>query len=173
MQITKKNDEVLFTKDKIVILESSNIASLKGKAVNNPRKRVRLCTHKNDDDPLHEMFIVHTKDTYVRPHKHIGKTESLSILEGRATLLLFDEKGKITRKIKMGDYRSGLVCYIRIEDPVFHNLLIASDYLVFHEVILGPFDSTHAILAPWAPSQDKKDKVKLYLTQLRSQAQEK
>ena len=166
MQTTKKNDEVFFAKDKIVTLNSSYIASLKRKAVNNPNNRVRLCAHKRDKDLLHEMFIVHTKNTYVRPHKHLGKEESLSIIEGRGTFFLFNEKGQIVRKIKIGNYQSGLVCYIRIELPIYHNLVINSRYLVFHEVIRGPFDSSHAIAAPWSPPQNEKEKVKVYLKQL-------
>ena len=60
------------------------------KAKQNQRKRIRVCTHKDVNENIHEMLIVHNKDTYVRPHKHKISGESIHILEGKCNLLLFN-----------------------------------------------------------------------------------
>ena len=52
---------------------------------------------KSQNDQLHEMFIIHTKDCYVSPHKHLGKVESMSILEGEVDVILFHNNGKIMK----------------------------------------------------------------------------
>ena len=33
--------------------------------------------YSDDQDKLHEMFIALSKSTYIRPHKHYNKSESL------------------------------------------------------------------------------------------------
>lgn len=133
MHVKKSNEEVLVANDRIVKLRSAYIEFLKKRSVDTARKRIRLCAHKNESSILHEMFIVHTKDTYVRPHKHLQRIESLHIIEGYADIFLFDKRGRITSIIRMGDYLSGLDFYYRIEHPVYHTMVIKSDYLVFQD----------------------------------------
>ena len=41
------------------------------------------------------MFVVYSKDTFVQVNKHLGKDESLHILEGEATFIFFDDIGNI------------------------------------------------------------------------------
>jgi cupin fold WbuC family metalloprotein len=97
------------------------------------------------------MFIVHTKETYVRPHKHIGKAESFSVLEGEADLVLFEDDGTVRQIIRMGSPGSGQKFYHRLAAPVFHTLLIRSDILFFHEITQGPFLRGQTLFADWAP----------------------
>src|SRR4051812_15824469 len=82
MAIIKFNDEVLYSDDLIVQVERPEIEQLKKAALLNPRRRIRLCAHRNVDSTLHEMLIVHTANTYVRPHKHLNKIESFHVIEG-------------------------------------------------------------------------------------------
>ena len=58
---TKVNDEVYVSTDQVTEVSSADIAFLKKKAMENPRRRVRLCTHTSSDDLLHEMLIVHAR----------------------------------------------------------------------------------------------------------------
>lgn len=81
MRLNKFNEEVLFAIDPIVKIDCSEIETLKNRSINNKRKRIRICAHNSVDDNLHEMFIVHAKDTYVKPHKHLNKPESMFIIE--------------------------------------------------------------------------------------------
>ena len=147
----KLNEEVLYSKDALTIAEKSDIIELKLISKSNIRNRIRLCTHLNQIDLLHEMIIVHEKNTYVRPHKHIGKSESTHIIEGIVDVVLFDEDGLIAQVIQMGDYASGKPFFYRMATPFYHTLIIRSDVLVFHETTNGPFDKKSTIFAPWAP----------------------
>ena len=61
-----------------------------------PRNRIRYCAHASPSDVVHEMFIVHPRGAYVRPHKHLDKSESMMIIEGEADYVMFDSKGNIT-----------------------------------------------------------------------------
>jgi cupin fold WbuC family metalloprotein len=146
----KESDEVLYAADDLVLLQAVDLAELKRLALLNPRKRIRICSHKDTGDPVHEMFIVHTWDTYVRPHKHLGKAESFSILEGLVDLVLFHDDGEIRQVIRMGAPESGLAFYYRLSDPIFHTLLIRSEFLVFHEVTQGPFQREQTEFAGWS-----------------------
>lgn len=163
----KESDEVLYPLDDIVMLSRSDMDHLKRLALQNPRQRIRLCAHREPGDVLHEMFIVHTRGCYVRPHRHTGKAESMAVLEGIADVVLFDEQGAIERVFRIGE-ESGLVgnLYYRMDKPIFHTLLIRTDFLVFHEVTLGPFIREHTIFPTWAPD-DKNPGCEGYLANLR------
>ena len=93
----KKNSEVYYSKDNFFFLSKDDINNLINLAKDTTRGRVRYCSHSSDQERLHEMFIVHTKKSYVRPHKHIGKAESMSILEGEGDVLLFHDDGKLIK----------------------------------------------------------------------------
>lgn len=155
MRIKKFNEEVFFAGDRIVKVGGKDIVFLEVKARRNPRRRIRLCAHRNVDDTLHEMLIVHERDNYIRPHKHLHKTESFHIIEGLADVVVFDEMGNIAEIIKMGDYASGRCFYCRIFEPYYHTLFVKSRHLVFHEVTNGPFKKSDTVFAPW--SADEKD----------------
>jgi hypothetical protein len=71
-----QNAEVYYSDAAIVTADDGVIAELKRIAAKNPRLRSRLCTHPDPSSPLHEMLIVHHRDAYIRPHKHLGKPES-------------------------------------------------------------------------------------------------
>ena len=151
IKICKESDEVLYTDEDVFFLEHSDIQELMRLAVLNPRQRVRLCAHRAPKDLLHEMFIVHMRDCYVRPHKHIGKVESMAVLLGEVDVVLFHDDGSIRQVIPMGTQYSGKVFYQRLADPIYHTLLIRSEFLVFHEITEGPFLRESTIFPDWAP----------------------
>lgn len=166
MRVKQFNEEVLFAEDRIVKVERRDIEFFKERAGYNQRKRIRLCAHKDIDDKLHEMLIVLAKDAYVRPHKHLNKSESFHIIEGFVDVIVFDEVGNITEVVQMGDYSSRRRFYYRISDPYYHSLLIISNFLVFHETTNGPFRRSDTVFAPWAPEEDDSAAVKGFMVQL-------
>lgn len=163
----KENDEVLYPTDG-VFLDCNDLVELKRLASLNPRQRVRFCAHRSPDDRLHEMFIVHTRDCYVRPHRHLGKAESISILEGEVDLVLFNADGTVLRVLAMGSPQSGRTFFHRLSEPVFHTLLIRSEYLVFHEITEGPFVRTQTEFPVWAP-QDNTGEAATFIANLNRQ----
>ncbi len=161
-----ESGEVRYATDAIVLVDAADIACLKRAAAENARRRIRLCAHHSVDDRLHEMLIVHTSDTYVRPHKHGGKSESFHVIEGDVDVVIFDDGGGVTEVIRMGAFASGRPFYYRIAGPLFHTLLIRSDVLVFHETTSGPFRRADTVFAPWAPDEGDPAAVRRYLTEL-------
>jgi cupin fold WbuC family metalloprotein len=147
------NPEVLVADVSIVEVCRRDVELLKVSADENERKRIRLCAHRDIEDQLHEMVIVHTKDAYVRPHKHLNKSESIHIIEGFVDVVLFDEACNIDDVIHMGNYGSGNQFFLRMQVPHYHMLLIRSDILVFHETTSGPFRRSDTIFAPWSPEE--------------------
>jgi cupin fold WbuC family metalloprotein len=166
MQTRVESAEVLYATDGIVTVDAAAIAELKRDAGANPRRRIRLCAHAGVDDRLHEMLIVHARDAYVRPHKHIGKSESFHVIEGDVDVVIFDEGGGVTEVIQMGTVGSGRPFFYRIATPLFHTLLIRSAVLVFHEATNGPFNRADTVFAPWAPQEVDAAAVQTFLNRL-------
>lgn len=145
--------EVLHTSEAVVKVSKTDIAALKDKALNNDRRRIRLCCHRDVNDTLHEMMIIHSKNAYIRPHKHLNKSESLHVVEGAADFIFFDEEGNILEVIPMGRHLSGRRFYYRMSESFYHTLSIRSDFFVFHETTKGPFQNSDTVYASWAPEE--------------------
>lgn len=153
----KESDEVLYPIDDVVVVDVADLSDLKRMSLLNARKRIRLCAHRSPTDSLHEMFIVHTRDCYIRPHKHLGKVESMAILEGEADVVLFNDNGTIRQVTKMGDLNSGKIFYHRLSEPIYHTLFIRTDFLIFHESTEGPFIREKTAFPDWAPQENDAD----------------
>lgn len=163
MKFIKESDEVYRTSTSLTKITSEDILFLKAQAEINKRKRVRLCAHKKNDDLLHEMIIVHFQNTYVPPHKHINKSESFHVIEGALTVFLFDDEGKVSNTIKMGEVGSERVFFYRLSSSLYHSILLESKIVVFHEVTNGPFDKRDMVIAPWAPLESDETAHKHFL----------
>jgi len=161
------NNEVFVAQDQVVTVAQDCIETFKQQAARNLRHRARLCAHKNNENRIHEMFIALTGDTYIRPHRHINKSESFHVIEGTATVVFFDDVGSIEEVIEIGDYRSGKPFYYRNEDARFHTQIVTSERLVFHETTNGPFNRADTVLASWSPDEADHSAVRAYLEQLR------
>jgi len=163
MNLRKVNEEVFIAEDPIVRLGDEEIGFLKRQARANARKRARICAHKTNDDALHEMMIAISAASYIRPHKHIDKSESFHIVEGEVDVAVFDEAGTVVDVIELGAIGSGRKFYYRLSESAFHTLLIRSEFLVVHEVTNGPFDRERTVLAPFAPFEDEADRARDYM----------
>jgi cupin fold WbuC family metalloprotein len=170
VSLRAQNPEVYYSDDAIVTADDATIAELKRIAAQNPRLRSRLCTHPDPASGLHEMLIVHHREAYVRPHKHLGKPESFHLIEGSARVLIFDDAGQISDVLDMAPYGQGKLCYYRMPDEVFHTILITSEWLVFHETTAGPFDPSRTAFADWAPDGSDTAAAGRYMTRLASEA---
>ena len=93
----KKNSEVYHSKENFFSLSKEDISMLISLAKNTTRGRIRYCSHSSDQEALHEMFIVHPKNAYVRPHKHINKIESMLIIEGEVDYITYETGGSINK----------------------------------------------------------------------------
>jgi cupin fold WbuC family metalloprotein len=161
--LRKINDEVYVAEDRIVRIGQEWMTFLKESAVASLRRRARICAHRSNEDRLHEMLIAICADSYIRPHKHLGKSESFHIVEGIVDIVVFDDDGAIREVIALGDATSGRSFFYRLSDSLFHTLLIRSEVLVVHEVTNGPFQRDEAVLAPFAPPEDRREEARAYI----------
>lgn len=162
----EKERSVFFKKDKsdIFFLKNKDLFFLK-KSTNQKDLKSRICVHDNDKKLIHEMFVFHKKGAYVRPHKHLNKLESFLIIKGKIKLIIFNNNGKVLKKISMSDHSSELPFFYKMRKNYFHTQIIEKDTL-FKEVTNGPFNPTKTIFANWSPKINENKEIKKYLSSL-------
>jgi cupin fold WbuC family metalloprotein len=161
--------------DSVILFDASMIPALKAQAIAAPLKRARINLHASHDDRCQEMIIAEHKSTYVRPHRHPGRLESFHVIDGAATIVIFDDDGKVTQTIRMGpawfpqfkhqgDCKAA--CLYRQRESIWHTVLVETDFLVVHEVVDGPFPY-ETQFAPWAPAATDTVAGEAYMVELR------
>jgi cupin fold WbuC family metalloprotein len=143
--------DAFYSGESLPVVGRDDMESLKLEIPRTTFGRTRLCVHRDVGDSLQEMFIVLSRQTYIRPHKHVGKEESLLVLEGLVDAVFFEDDGGIARVVRMGEYGSGHQFFYRIGEGIYHTLVIHTEMLVYKEATLGPFDPAKTLFAPWAP----------------------
>ena len=83
------------------------------------------------------MIIVFHRGAVIRPHRHRGKTESYHIIFGELDIVRFDDEGLPTRIVSMGKLASGKTLVYRQNRPIWHSVIIRSEYAAIHEVTNG------------------------------------
>ncbi len=169
IQMKRISEEVYFADQPVVYLGPSDIEFLRENVEKTVRQRTRLCTHKGPEDGLHEMFVVYTNNTYMRPNKH-PKDESLHILGGQADFVFFDNDGNVTDVLQLGNAASGRPFYCRVPREIYHTVLIRSERLAIHEGLSGPFRrDTTTVFAPWAPEETDLEGVRVFSKRLEAE----
>ena len=171
-EMRQEKPGVFKTEDEFVRVSREQVARLKAAVEASPRKRVRLCAHKESSAVVQEMIIVLSKNGYVCPHRHRNKCESFHVIEGRADIVIFNEDGTLHDVIRMGEAASGLAFYYRIDTPWFHTLVIHSDVFIIHETTKGPFVAGETETAEWAPAEDQVEQARAFMERLRAQLQQ-
>ena len=161
----KESDEVLYPKESIIKITAQDLVELKQMARLNPRQRIRICSHMNINDKIHEMIIYHPKGTYVPPHKHLGKDESFHLISGEIDCVIFNNQGYVSKAFPMGDYSSGKTFYYRIPADTFHTQIFKKDTF-FHEVTKSPFNRNNTVTASCAPYEKETAMVKSYINEI-------
>jgi cupin fold WbuC family metalloprotein len=150
LKFKKESSKVLYAKQGIITLDKKNLNFLLKLSKKNKDKVIRLCTHKNKKDVVHEMIIIHPKKYKCGIHMHSRNAEAMTIIKGRADVVIFNKNRKVKKIIKMGDMSSNRVFYYKIPKKVFHTLIIKSPYLIFYEVSKGPFTKKKNFYPTWA-----------------------
>jgi cupin fold WbuC family metalloprotein len=168
----KLNGDVFVTVEKCPTVDRKDIGALIEAAPRGSQRRVRLCTHRAEQDRQQEMFIAFAGGglAYLRPSLHLGKDESLHVLEGEADFILFDNVGHVTQVIPLGDYHSGRQFYCRVPASTWHTVLIRSERMAVHEVTSGPYVRSDTIWAPWAPDEKDLPAAQRFMDWLRKEA---
>ena len=152
-ELSKKGAAVFRTEGSIVALSDASVQQLTAALPQSPQGRVRICAHSSPEDRVHEMIIVLAKGSYIRPHRHHGKSESFHLIEGELDIVIFDVQGVPSEIVRMGPYGngSGRQFYYRMNAALYHTVIVRTESTVFHETTTGPFVAGDAEFALWAP----------------------
>ncbi len=145
------NTLVYAATERIVPLTPTENDFLKERLAQQKLDRIRICCHPGIEDRLHEMLMVFSRDTYIRPSLHVDKEESLLILEGFGTYVFLDERGNVVDRVPLGPMGSGRSFYCRIPANTYHCLTVESPILVAKETTSGPFSRADTEFPAWAP----------------------
>ena len=165
-KFTRQSDEVFYITSPLATIDGADIDWLKARAAETPRRRARICAHPEPKAGLHEMIIVHEKNTYVPPHRHVGRSESYTIIEGQMRIVLFDDYGNVEGVVAMAAPGEDGQFFFRLSARRYHSMLIDSDWIVFHEVTGGPFNPATTEVASWAPAPEAIGLQAVYLAEL-------
>jgi cupin fold WbuC family metalloprotein len=166
MTLIQKSLEVFLAEGPIAAVGQAEINTLKAAVKASPKRRARINAHPDGDDTLHEMIIAIDSSSYIRPHKHPGKSEAFHIVEGEVDIVVFRDDGEIDRVVELGPPGGGRSFYYRMSNAFFHTLIIRSDLLVVHEITNGPFRPSGTVFAEFAPEDRETDKADAYQAEL-------
>jgi cupin fold WbuC family metalloprotein len=167
--LQKINDLVLAATDPVVAFSKTENAYLQQELSSRGLDRLRICAHKTGEDRLHEMLMVFSGSTYVRPSLHVDKEESLYFLEGLGTYVFFDDQGRRTRSVPLGPAGSGRSFYCRVPANTYHSLLVESETVLVKETTSGPFRRSDTQFAPWSPDGADPVAARQYVNSLRAE----
>ena len=159
---------VYYTTDTVVCFDQECIAFLKERAQQAQQRRARLCAHTSPDATHHSMLIVTRGDGIFPPHRHTKKAETMTVIEGSADALLFDESGTATKTIHMSPPQDGGVFSYYMPADIYHTILPRSDWYVFIETTQGPFEEAGMDTPLWGPNVDDPDECERWRAQCES-----
>ncbi len=152
-----------YCKEGISRIDEGILNELRKIAVEEERS-VRICLHNSSTADLHNMLICQYSNTYIRPHKHLSKSETYHIVEGEVVLFIFDDEGDVIDQVNMS-LQKKILC--RIERNYYHTLIPITKYVIFHESRPGPFLKENDSFFPsWSVSPDEKSKIAHFINTL-------
>lgn len=142
----------------IKVVDRDTLQVLSKEAAVSPRLRCNHNLHPELDDPVQRFCNAMEPGTYVRPHRHQGtdRWELFIALRGRAALLSFDERGKVSSRIELA--AESQVVAAEIAGNTWHALAALVPETVVFEVKRGPYHPlADKDFAPWAPAEGEGD----------------
>lgn len=119
-------------------------------AANSPRLRAHRNFHPLLSDPVQRLAVAMEPGTYVRPHRHPHTFELLLPLSGRFVVLNFDDHGKVTRRVILGEECTAL----EMEAGTWHTVLSLDHGGIIFEVKHGGYQPVAAEdYVCWAPAE--------------------
>jgi len=167
----KKMKEVIENTEDILEIGQEMIDRLVKLAEESPMKRSRIIMHHSREELVQDSVLVILKNSYIRPHRHPKtKAESFHIIHGELDVYIFDDSGKVLRKIEMGDQNSNKAFIFRSTSGIWHGIIPKTNYVVVHEVYTGPFNKELDVeYSTWSPDEwGNKEDIERFVESLRN-----
>ena len=130
------------------------LRDLKAAAAESDKGRARLLMHHSPEDAVQEMVIAFSHGAVLPPHRTIGRSESVHLIEGQANIVFFDEQGAVEQVVELEPAASGGSFMYRLTpEHGLHTLLPLTPFVVVHETIPGPFSPDATVFPAWAPGE--------------------
>ena len=132
---------------------SDTIADLLARARQSPRGRLNLNLHPRLDDAIQRLLNAGSPGSYIRPHRHRAAVwELVMTLRGYVDALVFDDEGRIIRRVALKPGGEGIIQNL---GGVWHSFVFVENDSVAFELKPGPYDrELDKEFAPWAPRED-------------------
>lgn len=140
--------------DQVKTFGSAELAALSEQARASARLRKNYNVHARLDDPVQRLFNAFEPGTYVRPHRHpqAGRWELFTVIRGAVGILLFDDQGRVSRRVVLSD--RGPDFMIEIPDNTWHTVFSLQSGTVLFEVKQGPYEAlSDKDFAAWSPGE--------------------
>ncbi len=118
MALVQKSPEVFLAEGPISEVGQAELDTLKAAVKASAKRRARINAHVDGEDALHEMIIAIDATSYIRPHKHPGKSEAFHIVEGEVDIVVFADDGEIERIVALGPPGGARPFYYRMSQAV-------------------------------------------------------
>lgn len=138
-----------YSRAELSCLNESDIEEIKNYLVKHSIVNTRICFHENVNSLLHEMVIFHKKDGVFHAHKHLEKSESYQIIDGKLLVEIFDEFGVSIKRLLLNSAKKSDNFFCKIGKNTWHLTEPVSEFVVFKETRPGPFESHDSVVAPW------------------------
>ncbi len=145
--LRKKNERVFYSTENEFKISNQQTLLFKELSVINKQEVTRICLHKNDEDNLHEMIMVHSKPVKVGPLKQNKNNISYHIIYGSIEISIYDDSNKYIRShiLNSISFSNNELSSIRISAKDYRLISTLSSYAVFIEITNGPFDDQDTI----------------------------
>lgn len=150
----------------IVTFGTADIEELLRIARKSKLNRARYVMHRTNQDAVQEMIIALTHQVYIKPHKHLNKMESFFIIEGNLSIVFFDDAGVKIDVVELDASKNLKPVYYRMNKPMWHTVVVHSDFAVILETTTGPFKKSETEFAEWAPEEFENDKISNFIESL-------
>jgi cupin fold WbuC family metalloprotein len=123
-------------------------------ATRSPRRRKNHNFHRTLLENPSRLLNLLLEGSYITPHRHRDppKAEAFLVLRGRLAFWLFDDEGRTTTRVVLGEGEPSIG--IDVRPGVWHGLAALSSHALLYEVKPGPYDAaTDKEFAPWAPRE--------------------
>ncbi len=119
------------------LIDKKLYAELLAKAAESPRRRTHFNLHETLEDPIQRLCVASMPDSVFKPHRHAGKWEFLTVLEGELTVRTYDDNGTVLSETRAG----GDIRAVELPENVWHNCVVHTP-CIFLEVKAGPYQPT-------------------------------
>src|SRR3989339_1744874 len=139
---------------------SKDLANLAlGIAKVSERGRFIFRIHDSLKAEQHLMINAISTENYVRPHKHneLEKTESFRLLKGKASVVMFDDDGKVNKVVKLSEVGKNIVT---IRPNIWHTIISDEPFVILEskrQAKGGYIAETDKEFASWAPEENTDD----------------